>query len=395
MRWTSCPRAPVAAVLAALLFSTTGPGDDAPPVRREVRAVAFSPDGKRLAASTGMPKEPGAVTVWDLASRTALWTDREPTGVPDLTFAPDGRTLAIAAYDRGAKLLDVASGREQAVLSHPKEVRAVAFAPDGRRLATACWDKKLRVWDLASGTVIATCTGHRERIYAVQFSPDGKRLLSAGGGDGARLWDAATGAAQQTWSHGTSLVACARFTPDGRWVLSGGWDGTVRLWDVQTGALRARFGGTGGVDGLAFSPQAEALAVSTDAKVVHLFSLSLREPMAEERARIEGLLARLDDDSYEAREAAGKELLQIGFVAEPRLRQAAAESPSAEVRIRTRRLREALLTQPRALLRGHTAPVSCLAFAPDGKLLASGGKDGTVRLWDVTAGKEMARLSPE
>jgi WD40 repeat protein len=64
----------------------------------------------------------------------------------------------------------------------------------------------------------------------------------------------------------------------------------------------------------------------------------------------------------------------------------------AEVRIRARRLRQELLSKPRAVLRGHTAEVESIAFAPDGKILASGGKDGTLRLWDLASGKETARL---
>jgi WD40 repeat protein len=167
------------------------------------------------------------------------------------------------------------------------------------------------------------------------------------------------------------------------------------LWNAETGELRARFGGTGGVKGVAYSAEARRLAVSSYfGKDVYLFELSLREPDAKDLERIRSLLARFDDDSYDVREATGKELLQIGFLAEAELRRAMAESPSAEVRIRARRLRQELLTKPRALLRGHTEEVECVSFAPGGKLLASGGKDGTVRLWDVDTGKESVCLPP-
>jgi WD40 repeat protein len=383
------------ALALAVLLTAVLAGRGEGPAGHGLRVVAFSPDGRLLAAGTGEPQETGEVIVWDVASGQVRFRHTEKTGVPALAFAPDGRTLAIGVYDRAARLLDVATGRVRRTFPHPREVRTVAFSPDGLTLATACWDRAVRLWDVASGVEKRVLAGHTDRVWTVAFSPDGKLLVSAAGNGGAKLWDPATGSQRHAWKHGGFYVRCALFTADGRGVLTGGYDGTVRLWDVSSGQLRARFHNLGGVEGQALAPATGTLAVCDNSKDIKLFHLNLGEPTAQERARIRELLARLDDNSYEVREAASKELLAVGLPAEPELRQALKESPSAEVRIRARRLRAELLSRPQGVLTGLPNRVETLAFTPDGKRLASGGKDGAVRLWDVAGRKEVARLVPE
>ena len=358
-----------------------------------IRVVAFSPDGKLLAAGTGEPKTAGTVTVWDLESQKERWTHREKTGIPGLSFSPDGKTLAIAVYGNAARLLEVDSGKPRQSLPHPMEVRCVAFSPDGKLLATACWDRLIRLWDLETGKEKMTCAGHKDKVFVLAFASSGKRLLSVAGSEGAKLWDAATGAEKSTLKHGQFYVSCGVFSADGRWAITGGYDGTTRVWNPDTGEERARFSGTGGLDDLAHSAQAGKLAVCCDRRL-HLFGLNLDEPTAKDHEQIHMLLTRLDDDSYDVREETSQQLLKVGFIAESELRRAAQESKSAEVRIRARRIRQEMLSTPGESLRGHSDRLVTIAFSPDGKVLASAGRDGPIRLWDVANSQEIRRLVP-
>jgi WD40 repeat protein len=362
------------------------------PTERSIRAIAFSSDGELIAASSGEPNQEGTITIWEVGVSKRVWTHRAKKGIPAVAFAPDRKTLAIGGYDKVAKLLDATSGGEIRQWEHPSEVRDVAFSPDGKLLATACWDGNVRVYEVASGNLNVTCKAPKDRLFRVQFSPDGKWLVSAGHRDGPKLWEVATGAERRDliFRHDGFFVPAVLFA-DSHWLLTGGYDGTIRLWSLETGKLRATFGGIGGVGTLDFSPKAGKILANAS-----LFEFTLREATHKEQEQTRVLLARLDDDSYELREATCKELLKIGFVIEPELQKAIKEAKSAEVRIRARQVREQLLNEPRQLLASRKKrDAEAIKLSPDGSAVASGGKGGVVHLTDIITGKEIAKFAAE
>jgi len=267
-------------------------------------------------------------------------------------------------------------------------VRAVAFAPDGKTLATGGWDQTVKLWDLPAATERKQLEFPEKRLFALTFSPTGKWLLAAGDSQ-TRLWNAVTGQEKQT-------IPARYYSPwavflDDNWFFSGG--NGIRLWNIRTGKELLRFQDTSG-DRLAYSAAARLLACTGYSRTITLFEFTLEKPNPKVQEQIRSLLIKLDDDDYDVREAAAKEMLSVGMAAEADLRHAMKESHSAEVRIRCRRLRQELLSKPRAVLRGHSEPVEALAISPDGQLLASGSLDGTIRLWNTKTYKEMGRLVP-
>ncbi|MDI1433284.1 WD40 repeat domain-containing protein [Polyangium sorediatum] len=196
---------------------------------------ALSPDGSWAAVGVE-----GAILLFSLTTTNAparpLLGHTGP--VEALAFSPDGKRLASGSRDKSVRIWDVAAGTEKFRLpGHSNTVTAVAFSPDGNLLASGSADKSARIWDAATGTSRQTFLDKNasitESVNAVAFSPDGKRLAVGGSGNTLRLWDLATGEPRAMQKPGASLDSLA-FTPDGEWLVTSWRNGTI-LFQRPTG----------------------------------------------------------------------------------------------------------------------------------------------------------------
>ena len=230
-------------------------------------SVAFSPDGKSLAAGYGRysSQDTGHVRLWDVATGTALGDKFAAVrgGVNSVSFHPDGRRVALAGFGH-VEIWDMATRARLVDLpGHTKWVYCAAFSPDGTRLATGGFDQTVKLWDPATGAEVRTLYGHKSFVRGVAFSPDGKLLASVSEGKDVRLWEVATGRELATFHGHSSFRSAVAFHPDGRRIASGGADGTVKIWDVRRSRPVVFRGHTGWVTRVAFRRDGRRVASET------------------------------------------------------------------------------------------------------------------------------------
>ncbi len=358
-----------------------------------VRSLSFSPDGKTLVAGAGQKDGPGGLVAWNVSTHARLWSRYDLIWVPSVAFLPDGSGLVVAAAKPAVLRIDPANGNTVGELGpNPADVKAVAPIPETDLLATGS-DAVVRIWNLKTGQMRAEWPGHTKDVSALAASPDGRWLVSTGQ-DGARAWDVT----QRVELKGAIPIQQGRvtygslfLTPDR--TIAGNNDGQQLVREFPSGKVILQFENRGGYEGFAYSPSTGLMAYRGYSRpTVSVGELLLREPTPAEATRIAKLIQDFDADDYATREAATKAMKEVGSLDEPALRKAAADGPSPEVRMRSREVRTAILNSTQRTLSGHTGAVGAMTFSPDGKMLATGAADGTVRLWDPATGKELARL---
>jgi len=165
-------------------------GHEPPP--HYIQAIAFSPDGRTIAASTFNGEQPDTnhVSIWDWKAEKVV-RQIDAAGVVSMAYDAPGERLALGSFNGKVEIRDAATGDvERSFRAGSVTVMNVVFSPDGELLATSGEDGAVRVFDTRaqSGAQQLVLRGHGSLVSGLDFSPDGKTLASAGPGGVARVW---------------------------------------------------------------------------------------------------------------------------------------------------------------------------------------------------------------
>ncbi|MES2569868.1 MAG: c-type cytochrome domain-containing protein, partial [Verrucomicrobiota bacterium] len=226
-----------------------------------IHSIAWNSQVNLIAVGGGSPSQWGGVFLIDPAAgyQVRLLADLPDTAL-DVAFSPDGKRVAACGGDRSIRLFETATAKPVRLLKqHADLVQTVSFSDDGSRLVSASRDRTARVFSVEEGEVVAAYDEHEAPVLAADFSPDGHTIFSITRSRPIHSWHAASGQRKGQFieaGRDTQRLAATRLG-----LLSGSTDGLVRLSDPDDRrTVRTFFGHHDCVESIAVAPDGRRFA---------------------------------------------------------------------------------------------------------------------------------------
>ena len=316
--------------------------------------VAFAPDGSVVSCSAD-----DTVRIWNTLEGTVRLTLQHGSSVKGVAVSPDGAHIVSCTYNREVCLWDAETGRELFCLEgHTKGVTGVAVSHDGTQIISCSSDETVRVWEMATGKETLTLEGHSRGILGISVSA--MHVVSCSEDKTVRVWGTSAGQETLLLDGPTSRVNSVAVGPDCKTLFSCAEDGTVCASSLHTGGtLRTLEGHTSSVMGVAVHETGNEVASASVDKTVRLWdtstwkeTASLPQPYVASGVALQGSLLAT---------CTGEGTAQLS-----------CSDRNEEI-----------------ALEGHSRSVTGITINASGRKVATCSADKTVRIWDVSNGKEL------
>jgi WD40 repeat protein len=368
--------------------------------------VFFTPDGRRLVTSGS------SIIHWGASSGQVIRS--RPANSREVGLSPDGTQLAVASDgDEGAIELLNADTDEviHTLKGHHERVSDVDFDSTGRVVLSASDDCTIKLWDRATGQEIRTLIGHPSPVNSAVCSPDGTLIASSSDDCTVKIWDATAGKVVHTFK-GDVPVQCVTFSPDGLSVAAGDSRGDIKLWGLTTGEeIRTMSLSDASIRCLVFSPDGSRIACGLHSQrfsfgEVKLLDIATGTELLSLKGHKEAVtdLRFSPDGTRIASASAGS--IRIWDLSERSYQGIAGHTElgawvndlsfsrdgtviASGSRDGTIKLWNTASGDEICTLRGHNSAITCVSFSPDGDRLVSGSFDETIKLWDTSTFREV------
>jgi WD40 repeat protein len=337
--------------------------------------LLFSPDSKQIAL---ISQDGLRIAIVDVAKRTQRWFSAE-IGSPEalqrntcLAWSPEAKLLA-ASGDRGVvNLWSMNLGQPQHTWNVKGWVGALAFSPDGQNLAVVEFeDQALSLWNIAKGTRIRGWAG----ASSVAFSRDGRTIASGVGTQAIEVWETLTGTPRVLAPGPQAPILSLAVAPDAPVIVTGELWGTIRLWQLAPGnssQLREfDFSELQVVDAVCFDNTGRRFAAAGPCDTIIIGHRG-----QDETVRVRKLRFRAQQPAC---------VYAISYSPDGTMLASGGDDEVV-------RLWDVAAAKVLHEFTGHRSCVRSVAFSPDGRTLASATDNGAIRLWDLESGKERRAL---